>query len=671
MSETARDALAAVGAPAVPPPPHRRLRVYAIDPGTAQDAASIDVSEAVLRVPWERALRPGPIGEYLEVVDYDPLSRRLYHPIDLDDPHLLAQDGHAPSEGNPQFHQQMVYAVGMATIRNFERALGRKVLWSSRRLPPQRGEIGSGLAEVGAPFSPASAEAVGLDPAARRPRPAHERELFVRRLRVYPHALREANAYYSPSKKALLFGYFPAVGEEIGRNLPGGMVLTCLSHDIVAHELTHAVLDGMHRHFIEASNPDVLAFHEAFADMVALFQRFTMPEVLRWALQRARGDLRRDDTLGRIARQFGEAIGQRGALREYITNEPDPSELARTLDPHARGAILVAAMFDAFRAIYHARISDLLRIVTGRGDRFPRLDLQPDLLGRLAEEARKSAEHMLRICIRALDYCPPVDVTFGDYLRAVITADVDAVPDDDRGYRTIIVEAFRRRGIFPMGVRSLAVESLVWKEVARDLPFHEIAERLDVRLTPDRFMSWLRARENARTVHRWLKAHLDARPELAGELGLAWGARATALRTLTDMDRAQPRFEVHSVRVARRINDDGEAQADLVVEILQRRRGYLTEADQAEADRTGFDALPQRLRRAPFQFRGGCTLLVEIGSWKVRRGVRKGILSERRLAAQRRFLGGERSASLAATYFPAGPALGRSDEPLAALHRRL
>jgi hypothetical protein len=101
MSETARDVVAGVGAPAVPPPPHRRLRVYAIDPGAAQDAASVGVSEAVLRVPWERALQPGPIGEYLEVVDYDPLSVRLYHPVVLDDPHLLAQDGHAPSEGNP------------------------------------------------------------------------------------------------------------------------------------------------------------------------------------------------------------------------------------------------------------------------------------------------------------------------------------------------------------------------------------------------------------------------------------------------------------------------------------------------------------------------------------------------------------------------------------------
>ena len=39
----------------------------------------------------------------------------------------------------------------------------------------------------------------------------------MRRLRIYAHALRERNAYYSPDKKALLFGYFPAgmLGAEL------------------------------------------------------------------------------------------------------------------------------------------------------------------------------------------------------------------------------------------------------------------------------------------------------------------------------------------------------------------------------------------------------------------------------------------------------------------------
>ena len=166
-------------------------------------------------------------------------------------------DGLGPSEGNPQFHQQMVYAVAMTTIGNFERALGRRILWAPRRVT----------------------------------RDGRPEERYVARLRVHPHALREANAYYSPSKKALLFGYFTAAPRDVAQQAPGVTVFTCLSHDIIAHETTHAMLDGLHGSYTLDTNPDVLAFHEAFADIVALFQHFTFPEVLRHQIARTRGNL--------------------------------------------------------------------------------------------------------------------------------------------------------------------------------------------------------------------------------------------------------------------------------------------------------------------------------------------------------------------------------------------
>ena len=124
-----------------------------------------------------------------------------------------------------------------------------------------------------------------------------------------PHALREENAYYDPIKKALLFGYFPARPEAAADGMPGGMTFSCLSHDIIAHETTHAILDGMQRHFLSPGNRDVLAFHEAFADLVALFQHFTYPEILRHQIARARGDLGTENMLGQLAIQFGKATG--------------------------------------------------------------------------------------------------------------------------------------------------------------------------------------------------------------------------------------------------------------------------------------------------------------------------------------------------------------------------
>src|SRR5215216_8049825 len=131
-------AQAKVGEPP-PPPVYRRLRGYAFDPSLSVKLDTAVINATVYKVAWEgkpgsnggSGLGPGPCGKYLEVVDYDPASGCFYAPVDLDDPHLLAQDGLSPSEGNPQFHQQMVYAVAMTTIRNFERSLGRPALWSA------------------------------------------------------------------------------------------------------------------------------------------------------------------------------------------------------------------------------------------------------------------------------------------------------------------------------------------------------------------------------------------------------------------------------------------------------------------------------------------------------------------------------------------------------------
>jgi hypothetical protein len=347
----------------------------------------------------------------------------------------------------------MAYAVAMKTIDYFENALGRVALWAPRQTTVDNKTTTE----------------------------------FVQRLRIYPHALRAKNAYYSPDHKALLLGYFTASTSDPGSVLPGGVVFTAVSHDIIAHETTHALLDGLHRRFREQTNPDVFAFHEAFADIVALFQHFTLPEALRHQIAATRGDLEKQNLLGQLAVQFGEATGRYGALRDYIgkiveAKEPagaDPSGVEKkeiwvrrppkrsdyddATEPHDRGAVLVAAVFDAFLQIYRRRTADLLRLATNGTGVLPAGEISTDLVDRLAREAAKVAGHILNMCIRALDYCPPIDLTFGEYLRALITADTDLVANDKFGYRTAFIAAFRDRGIFPHDVKHLSAGSLVWE----------------------------------------------------------------------------------------------------------------------------------------------------------------------------------------------------------------
>ena len=121
--------------PLVSLPPYRFLRGYSLDPGFSTRLDTVGINEVVYRVPFE-PLEPGPIGEYIEVMDFDPSSGAWYEPVDLGDERIASQHGLTPSEGNPQFHQQFVYAVAMKTIRHFEHALGRRIVWYPRVLPP-------------------------------------------------------------------------------------------------------------------------------------------------------------------------------------------------------------------------------------------------------------------------------------------------------------------------------------------------------------------------------------------------------------------------------------------------------------------------------------------------------------------------------------------------------
>jgi hypothetical protein len=610
-------------------PVHRSLRGYSLDPGYSTRLDTAHINHVLYKVPFE-ALEPGPVGEYVEVLDIDPASRCWYEPVDLCDERIASQNGLTPSEGNPQFHQQFVYAVAMKTIRHFERALGRRIIWRPRELAPRRGRRAS--------------------------------EEYVQRLRLYPHAIRDANAYYDADRVALLFGYFAAADQAQGTNHPGGLVFTCLSPDIVAHEMTHAILDAIHPRYMEATNPDVEAFHEGFADIVALLQRFTFRNLVEDRLFAAGGRLDRQSfVLGELATQFGEALeGHRGALRSMIGTldehrrwhplEPNPSDYETHVEAHDRGAVLVATVFDAFQRIYAHRTRDLLRIATSGTGILPEGSISRDLVGRLAGEAAAIAEHLLHVCIRALDYSPPNDITFGSYLRALITADLDIAPEDGDGYRVALIEAFRARGIFPSRVTTLSTDSLVWQRPAFTPREAEAVDEIvglmrepirDLVDTTDREESWRRSGAARRTLHRLIerkqvtlddeawerflnKLGLTSRP--VSELFGSQSAQVTFLNGNRRTTSYRPPIEVHTVRPAFRAGREGRQIEQVVVALTQRVTVDI-----------GTPGVPE-----PMEFRGGASLILSLGRLnEVEYVVVKNIRSYDRFREQVAFLRGE------------------------------
>lgn len=378
----------------------RRLTVVAQDPSIRKSGR---ILKTRITVPAE-SLTPGPGGARVQVIDYDTRTGTLYKPRrskllediyqDISDDEIL---------NNPDFHAQNVYAIVSSTLARFEAALGRHVSWAF--------------------------------------------EGNAHQIKVAPHAFQDANAFYSREDEALAFGYF--------RGKRSQWVFTCLSFDIVAHEATHAVLDGIRPSFDRPSSPDQAAFHEAFADIIALLSVLQNPEIVDFALgpdaKEGKGMLNKsqlefeqlDDALFfRLAEQMGRELDpfRNQALRNSIDlpygNHFDEEEF---LEPHRRGEILVAAVLNAFLSVWVQRLQPIIGIQSKLANR-----------GRVIEEGCKAAIHLQRIAIRALDYLPPTEVTFGDFLSALITADVDVCHDDSiYNYRDRLLEAFADYYIFP------------------------------------------------------------------------------------------------------------------------------------------------------------------------------------------------------------------------------
>ena len=560
----------AAGAPLTRP-----LRVYTLDPSVSDRVGGV----ATVLVPYEK-LEPGPVGSVFKINWEGAPEPLRAEALDLDDPYLLLSSGLSPSPANGHFHLQMVYAVCSLTYAAFTRALGRDIAWAT----------------VAAPDEPL-------------------------RLEVRPFGFRGPNAGYSREAGDLSFGYFTARGKRAGFTLKDGIVCTALSHDVVAHETTHALLDGLRSSFMNPTNVDVPAFHEGFSDLVALFLHFTYADVVERAIREGHGSFTRGSLLTDLAREFGYARSKSGradALRSGVdvagvaafdsdvlpSKEHTPSCYDPDLEPHALGSVLVSAVFEAFTTIVRRKTERFFRIA-GLDPAAPGgAPMNDALLKAIAQESSDVAAQFLAICIRAVDYCPPADLELGEYLRALITADGDLERSDKWGFREALMRSFRRRNIFPDHVRFMTEDAVRWQSPLQPLRIPGLAfSKLSFDGEPGRPAG---ARELNRQAHALGKFVTDPAYAKVFHLVSPHG------RLPKGIVQAPPAM-VESVRVARRAAPDGRIVFDLVAEVTQ--------------------SCTAEFKGELFEMNGGCTVVID-PQGQVRYSIYKGFTSETRRARQ-------------------------------------
>jgi hypothetical protein len=366
--------------------------IYVQDPLVAQRKRRLGLEE--IPVSRERNLDHGPTSARIAVVDYDGDKNELHDPArwhPRKGRFVFYQNRHPIEIGREhpdtyQFHQVNVWAIIQRILDFYEdpTVLGRPIPWAFQG----------------------------------------------NRLIVVPHAGYRENAFYDRHTKSLQFYYC---------GTPQNLVYTCLSHDIIAHETGHAILDGIRPYYYENSSIQTGAFHEFVADLTAILSAMRNNQVRKVIADETDGDFAQPTVVSDLAEQFGQQVGtvtthdpgSRYFLRSAF-NTLTMKDIEGVLSPHKCSNVLTGAVFEILTRIVKKHMD---KNVPGQRRRVsPKLALW------------WATRSITRIALQALDYLPPVDVQFIDYARAVLHAHRLFAPTDEEG-SSLMTEVFTQRGL--------------------------------------------------------------------------------------------------------------------------------------------------------------------------------------------------------------------------------
>jgi hypothetical protein len=313
--------------------------------------------------------------------DTDELDNQVFRGLNWHEEPDLSYE-HFEKQGlidNPQFHQVNTFGVISRALDLVEEEIGHGISWKD-----------------GAP------------------------------LVVRPHAFEGMNAYYDPQSPSLNFGYFTTPF----RRTP---VWTCLSHDIVAHELGHAILDTFRPFYVYSPDKDTPALHESFADLLAMFSALQYTSLVQHLYRETGGDMRHPSLISRLAEEFGTGIF--GAGVPYLRSALEGATYTKApKEAHGRSTVWTAAIYEI--------LEKLVKINHPSGF--------PDTFEGFSEFAAalvQATRWIKGMVMRSLHYTPPNSLTMPMLARLMYEADARVFPDDSK-FRDIAKEVFQARELW-------------------------------------------------------------------------------------------------------------------------------------------------------------------------------------------------------------------------------
>jgi hypothetical protein len=254
------------------------------------------------------------------------------------------------------------------------------------------------------------------------------------------------NAYYD--RRSLRFFYY----NHKGRNVYFGD-----SADIVAHELGHAILDAMRPDFWSVQALEIWSFHEAFSDIVAVFNLLNYDRAIEAVLEETGGDIRKSNHASRLAEEVGRLIRDvtgdptylDNALRDpclerfhYVNPKSLPKEARNdrlAAECHSFGRVFSAAWYETLVRAYEYEMS------TGKNP---------------IDSLKIARDRCFSIMIRGAEVSPRVNNYYEASARCMIAVAADYGFD----YSRIFSDVFAEWNIVePNGIKPLSSKS--WSDI--------------------------------------------------------------------------------------------------------------------------------------------------------------------------------------------------------------